>query len=348
MPNTDTQVYTTAEWPIPRDSFNFYYGARLTLDTMAGQYQTQVTYTAIGENVPAPVPTTMQEMATSSYCATIPVPAYTTTDWSSYTLTLTDTRDNQNYRVRKLPDGKCWMIDNLKLGNTGTDLTLTPADSDVTTSFILPANAMTTANERITNGRCDSGVASGAGGYLTCNGTTTQNSTNSSFAAYTDPNALAACQTTHSGIDSQSTTACGYLYNWYTATAGSGTYDVSTNGTNATDSICPVGWRLPKAGTGIADANNDFAILNGAMQNGGGPSMDWSYFTNWQPTGSFSGSYSGSWWSGFNYQGSEGFYWSSSVNSAAYARYLVFYSGRVYPGSYGDYKFYGFAVRCVL
>ena len=33
------------------------------------------------------------------------------------TITLTDSRDNKTYRVRKFADGHCWMIDNLAYGN---------------------------------------------------------------------------------------------------------------------------------------------------------------------------------------------------------------------------------------
>ncbi len=37
---------------------------------------------------------------------------------SSATITLTDSRDNKTYRVRKFPDGRCWMIDNLRYGGS--------------------------------------------------------------------------------------------------------------------------------------------------------------------------------------------------------------------------------------
>ena len=55
---------------------------------------------------------------------------------------------------------------------------------------------------------------------------------------------------------------------------------------------------------------------------------------------------SGDWFNGFNYQGSYGYYWSSTQHSAAYAHYLSFYSANVYP-AYGYNKNGGFAVRCI-
>ena len=52
--------------------------------------------------------------------------------------------------------------------------------------------------------------------------------------------------------------------------------------------------------------------------------------------------YGSSWYD----RGSFGYYWSSSLGSAALGRYLVFRSGGVLP-QYADYRFYGFAGRAV-
>ena len=45
----------------------------------------------------------------------------------------------------------------------------------------------------------------------------------------------------------------GAYYNWYTATAGSGTY--STTSGDAPYSICPKGWKLPRGGTDRATSD---------------------------------------------------------------------------------------------
>ena len=52
-------------------------------------------------------------------------------------VTLKDKRDEKSYRVKRLKDGKCWMVDNLAL----EDYTLTSEDSDIAegTTFTLPA-----------------------------------------------------------------------------------------------------------------------------------------------------------------------------------------------------------------
>lgn len=49
----------------------------------------------------------------------------------------------------------------------------------------------------------------------------------------------------------------------------------------------------------------------------------------------------------WDYRGSNGIYWSASFGSARNARYLVFYSGGVYPQN-TDNRYYGFAVRPVM
>ncbi len=69
---------------------------------------------------------TMQEM-TSGVCANTVI---------GETATLTDTRDDNTYTVKKLKDGKCWMTQNLRL--TG-ERTLTPSDSNVSSNWPLPA-----------------------------------------------------------------------------------------------------------------------------------------------------------------------------------------------------------------
>ena len=48
-----------------------------------------------------------------------------------------------------------------------------------------------------------------------------------------------------------------------------------------------------------------------------------------------------------NYRGSSGNFWSSTAYSSGYAYYLTLDSSYVYPGTYGDIKYLGWAVRCV-
>ena len=54
------------------------------------------------------------------------------------TKTLVDTRDNNTYTVSKLADGKCWMTQNLRIAGK----TITPADSNVTANYTIPASSI--------------------------------------------------------------------------------------------------------------------------------------------------------------------------------------------------------------
>jgi hypothetical protein len=49
---------------------------------------------------------------------------------------VTDTRDCNKYPMKKLKDGNCWMLQNLRI----TNKTLTPADSNVSSNFVLKAS----------------------------------------------------------------------------------------------------------------------------------------------------------------------------------------------------------------
>ena len=143
----------------------------------------------------------------------------------------------------------------------------------------------------------------------------------------------------------------GDWYNWYAATAESGTWEMSTESVagSAKDSICPKGWQLPVNG-----ASNDKSW--GKLLTGTYKLADGTTAINSSEAGSrairsfplslvFSGNYY--WYSGgLNSRGTGGLYWSSTPYAATNSRYLYFNSTRVYPQG-GDYKTYGLTVRCV-
>jgi len=278
------------------------------------------------------------------------------------TLELVDTRDGKTYRVRKFSgnvnnpyasstaNGHWWMIDNLALSGR----TLTSADTNTLSNFAIPTNSVQgTATHG--NGVCDSGART-SGNFLTCNGTSTINDTNIRFRAWTSPTST-YCDSTLVGSDSM--TNCGYLYNWYTATAGSGLSSTPVANANAVSDICPKGWRLPTGGTA-----GDFAWLNASMANGSAtaPSTGTTAMTNWGPISNpndagrpgdssiWRGVWSGWFYNGaLQYQGSGsygGFYWSSTSATTANSSSMYFGSG----GSAINYsigKDTGQAVRCV-
>lgn len=130
-------------------------GAILEYDVINGSNTTSSSMTLYAvwqpKNFPASL-STMQAM-TSEICEDVYTPtidtitkitvnkstgenAYFNADYIPQT-TLSDTRDTNSYQVRKFPDGRCWMTQNLRLVGAKT---LTPDDTDVTTNFALPAH----------------------------------------------------------------------------------------------------------------------------------------------------------------------------------------------------------------
>lgn len=112
-----------------------------------------VTYTEIVKDLTKI--TTMQEM-TPEVCAatTTPTASATTTTTESITdtsrvpqNTLKDTRDNKTYVVRKLADGRCWMVQDLNF-TLSTDTPLTPETSDVTASWTPNNNTQTSTGTK--------------------------------------------------------------------------------------------------------------------------------------------------------------------------------------------------------
>ena len=123
----------------------------------------------------------------------------------------------------------------------------------------------------------------------------------------------------------------GGFYTWYTATAGTGTTALSTNGHNTTVSICPKGWRLPTSG----NSSSEFQAL---YNNYSSSSTLRSNPVNLTSSGYVYSSSRG--------QGSYGYYWSSTVNSDSYAYNLILFTSNVYPANSSN-KYYGFSVRCI-
>lgn len=152
------------------------------------------------------------QSVTPGQCSFMPV--YDGTNESAVR-TVTDERGGttRTYRIAKLGDGHCWMLDNLKLGSTTSAITLTPSDSDVDSDFILP--------QLVTTGGAN----------------------HSTIAAYGPV----------PGDTGSGATNYGYLYTWPAATAGETTLSMPAGSGNASHSLCPAGWRLPTGGVADSD-----------------------------------------------------------------------------------------------
>ena len=236
------------------------------------------------------------------------------------TATLKDKRDNNTYTIAKLKDGKCWMTQNLRL-KLDISAPLKPTDSDVSSNWT-PSRSTDTAS-------CQAGTGwdQDSEGY----------------------------KTVRSCYQSESTYHTNGVYYTHTAATAGTAANINNNGDEATDSICPKGWRLPKTGTIAKSTNNEFYNMTqhyiGSMSWYGG-SGDYSHWQNGthnllsSPQNFF---YPGYRWddeNGVAGIGSVGNWWSSTVYSSNNAYLLGVNSSYVYPRGYGN-RYNGFTVRCI-
>ena len=182
-------------------------------------------------------------------------------------------------------------------------------------------------NKKITS--ADSNLPSGKEVTIPASSTANWCTTNSSAC----DNQLMVLDATDTSISDQSSaqSSYGYYYNWYTATATYGTYEMSSG--NVSYDICPKGWRLPTGGSSgeFQALYNQYASSALMRDATNGPGFVLSGYRYGSST---------------YYQGSIGSYWSSTADGAYGAYGLGLNSSNVYPADGGD-KFDGFTVRCV-
>ena len=244
-----------------------------------------------------------------------------TTSANSF-IALEDTRDGNVYTVARMTDGFCWMLENLRLDETATNLknsSYSQGGANFTISA-LPASTNSFGT-----------------GYTTIqwNKNNTDIDNDSLTASYNTNNA----------------TSKWYGYgNYYSWAAARGTTSALSS-RNTTTSLCPANWRMPIGNN--STANYSFGKLSTSM---GGTSATMN--TSSSPTGAVMSArirqfpvnflYSGYWNSASaSNRGSGGCYWSSTANGSNFAYNLSFYSSGVNPGTGSSGKYLGFSVRCV-
>ncbi len=275
---------------------------------------------------------TMQEM-TSGVCEATTRPDSSATEIDSHgshvndtnyvpRKTLRDTRDNTNYLVSKLADGNCWMSQNLELKLTkNVAVEAYNFNTDSTYSFIPNNTTQTTTGTTWP----ESGGESRSYAFQ-----------NNTYYGGTDISTPATASTTGEPYEK-----AGVLYNWYAATAGSGT---TTATSEVTSSICPKGWRLP---ANDANASNSFSHLAGVYglpttNTSGTYSRQLQFPLQFNRPGYYNWNYAR-----LDEPGVTGTYWSSvGGGSTANAKYFYFRSGFFNPQN-GYNKGFGFNVRCL-
>lgn len=216
--------YTIDMTPTTRYGFGSWSATTGTLDSSSTKY----TYYTMGSSnatlsVTATYVNTAIQNLSSSSCTTTPSYAY-------------DTRDNQVYTIKKLSDGKCWMMDNLNLGAITLSTNLTSSNTNLSSTI----------------------SASAFNGWKKTSNTLT----------YTDGVFIS-----QAGNDIVSRTAYGTSYNYCAASAGTICTDASSP--DATADLCPAGWRMPSSYSSGSDyvtlLNNysTMALVTGPVAGGG-------------------------------------------------------------------------------
>ncbi len=251
---------------------------------------------------------------------------------------LRDTRDNTYYRVKKMADGNCWMVDNLAL-NLTQSYTGKPSWGTTPVTVSGSTGSVNNVPQQIVNNNTANQ------GQIPNNGSAKASYLYNWCAALADTSS--ACASSVAAVQ----------YN----TVISGVRDTSGTATTqpAVTGICPAPFRLPKGGANATTASDpttsasEFIKLDIAMGGTGigrTSANTYSLFTGTAATNTnWLGVLSGYYNSGFYGQGSYGHWWSSTASSGSSAYHLNLGSGstEVYP-AYSYNKIYGFAVRCVL
>ena len=274
---------------------------------------------------------------------------------------LTDQRDNNTYAIAKLADGKCWMIENLRLESTNSDnstgnLAQGYGKSTTYGNFSGLADAESTGftSTYTANSLYYSGTQEGTASI----DIGTSNNPGYRMPRYNNINTFTRASSPTGNNNNMY--SYGNYYTWHAAIADltyNGTNNQSTTGT----SLCPAGWHLPKGGNKSNEANNELWSLvvdgiNGGTKPANYDSSTYPYYTG-TPEGSDASNklraypnnflYSGLFTTSSAYsRGSNGLYWSSTANgnNSSYRLYLS--SSGVHPGTNNNNKYYGLSIRC--
>ena len=243
------------------------------------------------------------------------------------TYQIKDNRDNETYCVGKLADGNLWLLDNLAL--------------DLTNSTVLSGmNESNTHASNTTLGYLKNGGGTTSDQYaITGVVNWTDSPTYASSNSYSDP---LVNLTNKDTIPSDATSQAGQYkvggyYNYCAASAGSYCYGNGTSGVtssgDATEDICPKGWRLPTSNT----TGEYQALYKNASYN---TYVNYRSALRLPLSGRFNSGSASS-------RGSDGYFWSSTRRNNNIMYYLRLNTSGIYPADYSNRNL-GFSVRCVL
>ena len=319
------------------EALSIYYGVMVSSDLPAGTYSGgEIEYGLVALEPTIGTLTYMQDFAKLSESDKAGVLRSMAEDQQYY---LKDNRDDKTYRIAKLKDGNVWMTQNLDLQaeNLKQGIVLDNTNTDNPASgFTLPTSQVSgndswgdSSNQADIETTHIYDIAASETIYKYC-----INFERGSCLEYGDEIPAAEL---------------GNLYNWYTATAGTGTQTIGSGGENpfeANGSICPAGWRLPNNSN--SNEATDYSTLLSLYDITESPTS--SSYISTDKTAIFKAPLSlipsGYYGNGLKNVGLIGMLWSSLAFKNSSTRTLYFYEGNV-AAWYVDSKIYGQIVRCI-
>ena len=251
--------------------------------------------------------------------------------------TVYDARDGEAYKIQKLADNNCWLLDNLRLGGD-TAITLKAGDTN--------SETRETGRDANANGVAVNAFTLPANGAWT---SSTQNSYNVPYIASSgDCNNTYCTNTPTTGKwtkDSTTTTygagsgKVGVYYNYCAASAGTYCYNSGAGTGDASYSVCPAGWKMP---TGD-QANGSYYYLFNTGYSGNKTATNsgsLQYNLSTPLSGYFNAGKA-------NNQSYYGYFWSSSRYNGSNMYYLYVNASDVTPQDV-NIRHNGYSVRCMI
>ncbi|MBQ9019759.1 hypothetical protein IJ096_00295 [Candidatus Saccharibacteria bacterium] len=308
--------------PANTSETNVTFATKIDETQPAGSYENTVVLSAVANIAPLP---SMQEFSVSD-CEAL-------AQWSSDgvtgdTVMLSDARDGESYPIRRLADGNCWTVSNLRLtadslSSHGHSNLLTSNDTDINSgSFAMPPNTTWSDSSVTTNGALGADIAPVAD---------------------------------TSTINTDIIKARGAYYTWCTATADCST--AAATGATQPNSICPKGWSLPHSDGrsvmgGENGTSNYFQRLYGNSTTGYNSNrifFDTAFHFYYGDNNKvFAGMYVVDW--RIVGDGSDGYWWADTARDwgESEAALLLEYAKAQIALGRTDNRSKGFSVRCLL
>lgn len=279
---------------------------------------------------------------------------------------LTDARDNDTYAVAKLADGRCWMIENLRID--GED-TRSESQKNLAQGYgghfagLADAEAPWVSVTTADNSLYYSGTQAEGSTAIIDIGTNNYPAIRfPRYNNYNTANRVGSMESTNANVYSY-----GNYYTWAAAIASDAVVSDSSPGVTAT-AICPKGWRLPTGSNVNYSYRNEYwGLIVDGLNNGVAPTNYdtndtgrlypyYSSGTDGQTISNELRSYpnnfinSGILYNGsINNRGVRAYYWTSTPGVPGCAYVLEMNSnGAMLPGTRSDVKRGGYAVRCIM